>query len=692
MSRHLPRGRPALPLRYLSLAVPGWFSALVAVCLQITILAQIASQFTGFRLSSVHNWALSFGLYFPIAFCLTLLGSLIGVNALAWYAFAAAGVLSLAVRSWQRRSPSAFSGTTKLEWSSVLIALAVTSVLNRFQYLKYGFISSPVTSGLHIDNVGHQFIINATQLEGAGASGYLSDWTLRYHWLSFLWIGQVEDQFALTPFAGLLFLLPWLSLLGIAIGVASVTRLLTRVRVARLIAPSLALVGQLPGSGIAENVNWDSVSQMTSGVILIGGFLLVLMLKRSGKYQFQALLLLTVLSFALAGTKISAAVILILATTGACLTRGPYTSPPIWRRLLPALAVVAGSLAGYWYFAFGQESGGLLRLRWTSATGTANLISGFANFDALSISIVLGTLFVLLPLLLTRKWTDQRTTTAINAVTLAVVGGLIPVLLLEPVLPNTTWFLTSALLIAIPVALAQAANTALPSFQASFVMPLIASSLLAVVWVLAMTTDIPVIAAQIVLLVVTWFIGIPILFQREGRTRSQRYFASSSLISVLLLGTLVPAEVIAARLAPSESTSSPEGKAPAIAQSSQAGLPSEIGELLGATHELSQLAARGTKVIVPPNLGTPALIWAAEHQLRPFLALPEYGAALGPQGSQIEVERRQQLTARLIKTGSATSLESLCQEGVEGIVQADERSTGLSPDFHILLLPCPATQ
>ena len=696
LSRHLQNVFTWAPsaslLLIVLLAVPGWSAAMTAIALQIVILAQIASQYTNLRLSSIHNWALSLGLYFPITFCLTLVGGHVQVDALSWFILGLVGLLFAAYRTWGEATEHSVSGSSWLEWSSVVVAIIVTSVLNRFQYLKYGFIDSPRISELHIDNIGHQFIINATQLEGLGASGYLSNWSLRYHWLSFLWVGQVEHQFSLAQFTGLLFLLPWLSLLGMVIGVASLTALLTRVRIARFLAPSVALAGQLPGTGIAENVNWDSASQMTSGPIVLGGTLLVLMLKRTGRFEVPALALLAPLSFALVGTKVSAAVVLLVATTGACVTRGRDADAHPWRRLSPAFVVAAGSLAGYWYFVSGQESGGLLRLRWQASTaaGTTQAIS--TSIDSVSISIILGTLFVVLPLLLTRKWIDHQSAPGVNAATAAVFGGLIPVLVLEPVLPNTTWFLTTALLIAIPTALAQAANAALPSTRTILGFSALASSALALAWVLAVYVEDPIITAQVVLLACTWVVGLPVLFRLGSRNRYRCFVAIGSVNSLLILVTLVPAEAVASRLGFLHQLSTSDVPAASSDSFSDTNLPPENLEQSESAGELVPLLPPGSEVHIPANLGEPALMWAAENQLRPFLALPEYGSALGPQGSQREVQRRQQLVTGILENASAESLAALCREGVMGFVQATEGASHPQQSFHIVVLPCHSAQ
>lgn len=674
------------------LAVPGWSAALTAIVLQVLILAQIASHFTSLRLSSVHNWALSLGLYFPITFCLTLVGAYVHVHALSWLAIAVLGLALAAYRTWGTATRNFVSHSSQLEWSAVAVALVITSVLNRFQFLKYGFMESPSLSEIHIDNIGHQFIINATQLEGPGASGYLSDWSLRYHWLSFLWVGHVEHQFSLAQFTGLLFLLPWLSLLGMAIGIASLTALLTRSRIARFLAPSLALAGQLPGSGIAENVNWDSASQMTSGLMLLGGILLVLMLNRTRKFEALVIATLVPLSFALVGTKVSAAVILLLATTGACLTRRLDEGLQLWRRLVPAFAVASGSLAGYWYFVSGQESGGLLRPRWVADTATAVPQSISTNFDALSLSIVLGSVFVVLPLLLTRKWADQHSVFGVNAATLAVLGGLVPVLVLEPVLPNTTWFLTSALLIAIPTAMAQAANTALPNTRMSFGFAALVSGVLAVAWVLALYAGVAIVTAQVLLLACAWAASLPFLFRIRPGHRYRRVVAIGSLNSLLILVTLVPAEAVASRFGFLNQLSTTDFPAASSGATSDTNLQSGIPDQSRAVGELKPLLPPGSEVLVPVDLGEPALVWAADNQLRPFLALPEYGAALGPQGSQREVERRQKLITGVLDNAREESLAALCREGVVGIVQSSEEASDQHHGFRIEVLPCDGVQ
>lgn len=670
------------------LAVPGWSVALGAIVLQVVILAQVATHFTRLRLWNLHNWALSLGLYFPLTFCLTLVGAYAHVDGLSWFIVALLGLSLATFQTCATEPKPSFTDSSRLEWSSVAAALLVTSVINRFQFLKYGFIEGPRLPGIHPDNIGHQFIINATQLEGPGASGYLSDWSLRYHWLSFLWVGQFEQQFSLAQFTGVLFILPWLSLIGIAVGVASLTALLTSSRIARFIAPSLALAGQLPGTGVAENVNWDSTSQMASGLMLIGGLLLVLMLRRTRKFEFLATSLLVPLSFALFGTKVSAAVILLLATTGACMTRGPNDRVGPLRRLSPVLAVFMGSLAGYGYFVSGQESGGLLRLRWVGDTTTGIQQSILTSLDALSISIALGSLFVLLPLLLTRRWSAPHSTYGVDAATLAVLGGLIPVFILEPVFPNTTWFLTSALLIAIPIALSQAANTAMPGTRSSFGFAAIVSGALAVFWVLAIHVGIPIVAAQIALLVFAWVAGLVVLIRNKQESRYKRCVGIGSLTSLLLLVALVPAESVAARLGNLHQVSTSDSPALSTGEPHDPKSPSGIPEQTLSIGELKQLLPAGSEVHVPAALGIPALIWAADNQLRPFLAMPAYGSALGPQGSQGEVARRQKLVRQALASTNNESLKELCREGVVGIVQASDRGSKLQQGFHVVVLPC----
>lgn len=680
----------ALALGLLFSGALGWIVAALTIGLQVLILAQVLSSIARQQFTSINVWALALGLYFPIAFLSELALALIGLPNASWLLIPSVGLVIGIHSLLTGNLGTPARESQQVAWLSVVIALALVIARNRFQFTKYGFFESFSPRDTHIDTIGFQLIANAGQSEGPGASGFMSDWSSRYHWLSYFWAGATETRFDLPAFSGILVFLPWLSVVGITVGVASLTVMLTRSRLVLVIAPTLSVAGQLLGTGLAANVNWDSMSQTVSGSMLVTGLLLSLHLYRSHRHRVFVLLALGVLTFALSGTKISAAVVLLMAAIGA--TWGPRQVLPTSRliRVVNVTPVALGLLLGHLFFTAGNQSDGLLRLRNFAPPSLGQGQSGLSLADSATLVFLSASLFVLLPLILTRRGITAHSERGVNAALIALIGSLLPILVFEPYFPNSLWFLTSSLLLAVPASLVQTVAALPPGLVARVLRPTSIAAGLALLWEVLRRFETGELRSQLLLLSALWLPTVVLLLLQRGRQQLTFTVATASAASLFLLIVSVPVQVIFAAL-PQARSEAPPADGEEI-ESHQGTFVDESFDLETVTRQISPVTpSPGMIVVIPESLGTQALVWVTGQRIRPFLALTPYAVSTGPRGSDREVNRRSALAESWLSTPTEELGEELCDEGVSGVLLPMTGSTAFTDAYFIGALPCRAT-
>jgi len=665
----------------------GLLAATIVIILELVIATQLSTTITRKPPISIHSVAVGFGIFVSVSSLSVIPLQFLGVAGLAWYVLPVLGIfLGISRKSQWRLAQEEF----RIHWQPWLIAaisLLLLSLLNRAQFLKYGppWSLNPYVS--HFDTTGLQFIANASVSEGVGSNGFMADWPLNYHWLAFAWSGEIERYFQLEPFTALLVLLPWLSLFGLVVTVTSLVSLMTTILWVRSIAPFTTLTGLLPGSYASVNINWDSVSQMASGALLISALLLVLHLRRTKEITWKALLFLGLISCALIGYKVSASLVFIAAIAGIFLFHPTVRSRARGLGFLPAAAILVGSAIGYLIFIHGVSSSADLRLRdWVSATSRDTADLG-------AIIILLSAAFIALPLIFGRSGITTDSRDGVNAGSAALLASLIPIVVLEHTPPNSTWFFATACLLAIPASFVLA-DSYYRKFTDSPALPAVSISLFgALAWVATSATQWSMPLRQIVVLAAIWIGAVTIILFQQRRTIRQAS-ALALLAGVLVVAWITPVELLTSRLIQMN-------EADAVNSASQDRTDEEFSDPgsrepsdgIGPILETSSLPVEeGRLVIVPPEIGMDGLTWAALNRLRVYSSYKSYAINTGPPGTEAEFERRSETANTWLSTQALASLKALCAEGVEAVVapsSSSELPTVDSPDaFMLMRLPC----
>lgn len=312
-----------------------------------------------------------------------------------------------------------------------LVALA----LNRYQWERYRLTQPIDYTTFHPDSLFLQVVGTASHTTGSGTGG-MSDWPLRYHWLSYAMSAGLESFTGSAAFAGMTRALPVVAIAGLAfLAAAWAARARAPLWVAWL-AALLVVIGRFVGDLSIVPVNWDSLSQTVSGPILVLACFLAVYLPR--RRPVLLVVVFTGVAFVLTGTKLSAGAVLVGAVVVLAVVAYLRGDPARRPTVAVVAACVAGAVAAFVLLESGQADGGGLGLRdvrdpaalWTSlqptVATTLALVPGWAGLIFLAARPV-------------RQWSRA---TALGAG--LAVGGLAPLWLMAESRPNNTWFLVSA--------------------------------------------------------------------------------------------------------------------------------------------------------------------------------------------------------------------------------------------------------
>lgn len=255
--------------------------------------------------------------------------------ALAWLIPTAATVVALAVRRPQlTRTRLTFP---RWEVLAVAVGLLVGLTLTIVNWRRVP-LDDPLSSS-YTDLFFFEALGRGLAQWGAGESILMDGGSLRYHWFSYAWAGQLEQLSSAAPFLVLTRILPLVVLAGVAALVAGWAGRLSRVRWVPTLAVLLVVAGGYTGGLYGTVLNYDSPSQSMTTLWLLGFALAFLgfTVAETGRWS---LLVVAAMAAACTGGKISHA--LVAAGGAAAVTLvGLVTRQVWWRRALVASVVAA---------------------------------------------------------------------------------------------------------------------------------------------------------------------------------------------------------------------------------------------------------------------------------------------------------------------------------------------------------------
>ena len=258
---------------------------------------------------------------------------------------------------------------------------------------------------------------------------------IRYHWLAYLWSGQLTVGLHLDPFVAQTRVLPTLVLVCMAALAASWAARLTRSWWAPGLAVVLVVAGGFVGASYGTALNVDSPSLALTALWLMAA---VVVVTENSMRMWLVTLLSGILGFALLGGKASSGAVLIVMLAAAAII-GAFQRLAWWRTLAASFiaATVGGGMAYLLLLRGGEAGGGLELLTWQHRAST---VQGLDLGEG-SIGILLGTLLLVLAVL--PRWVgvmglpreEREQAMAIGL----VVAGLVPILVLSQGV-NELWF------------------------------------------------------------------------------------------------------------------------------------------------------------------------------------------------------------------------------------------------------------
>lgn len=167
----------------------------------------------------------------------------------------------------------------------------------------------------------------------------MTDGSLRYHWFTYAWAGQIERLAGTAPFFVVTRLLPLVVLAGVVTIAAAWAGRLSRVRWVPSLAVLLIVAGGYAGALYGSILNYDSPSQSMATMWLLALAVTALTFTR-GRASKWSLVLVGALAMACTGGKISHAVVgaagLAVMTLAGIISRQEW-----WRRAVAVAAVAA---------------------------------------------------------------------------------------------------------------------------------------------------------------------------------------------------------------------------------------------------------------------------------------------------------------------------------------------------------------
>ena len=356
-----------------------------------------------------------------------------GVVCWAWLVLPAAVVIGTLVR--RRVVATVTDGPRPLVGAGVGMVLGITALL--LNLARYP-LAGPWTR-YHPDVVFFEALGQMMTRFGPTHSILMTGDQIRYHWLAYLWTGQMTVGLRLDPFVAQTRVLPALVLVCMVALAASWVAGLTRAWWAPGLAVVLVVAGGFVGASYGTALNVDSPSLALTALWLMAA---VVVVTETGMPTWLVSSLSGVLGFALLGGKASSGAVLIVSL-GLAAVIGLVSRQPWWRTLALSCAAagVGGLLAYVLLLRGGEAGGGLELLTWAHrASSVQGLDLGLGAWGVAG-----GTL--LLVLAVVPRWAGivglARSSREQACAWGLVFAGVVPILVLSQGV-NELWFAVAA--------------------------------------------------------------------------------------------------------------------------------------------------------------------------------------------------------------------------------------------------------
>jgi len=298
-----------------------------------------------------------------------------------------------------RRATSARTTARLMSWLPALVGVMVGLLLLALNLRRYPLTWDGVWDGYHPDMVFFEALGYSTAIFGPGDSIFMVGADIRYHWLTYAWVGQISTAVDAAPFMVLTRALPVVALVAlVTLAIALVDRVgvdlpARSLSSARWLAVALIVTGGYLGAVNGTILNFDSPSQALTSAWLIGLILAVLVAVDGARVFLGYWVLIVVVAFALTGGKVSAGIVAVVAIGAVAIAGLMMKTPWRLRAVGVAFAVTVAVGAAGLVFAWGSASPGDLRfLEWS---GRASTIQGL-NSSPSERGVMLGTATLLL--------------------------------------------------------------------------------------------------------------------------------------------------------------------------------------------------------------------------------------------------------------------------------------------------------
>ena len=292
-----------------------------------------------------------------------------------------------------------FATVARVSWRGVwllappvvigLLALVPSVLLTS---LRDGYV---VGGSYQPDVIFFEAVAQSVATWGAGDNSMLVGEPIRYHWLSYGWIGSLTAAAGVGDFVVIARIFPVLMVLAGALLAASWARVLSRLWWVPALAALLVVAGGYVGASQGVALTYDSPSTAYSVVLGLGFALVLSLLLRSNVYPVPALVLLGLLSFALVGAKASQALVIAVGVAGIAVWA--LVSGSLARVWPLVLASASGMFLGYLAFLFGV-AGDETNIGLSGTQDHASTFQGLDPFEG-ALGIALGTVALILAIL-----------------------------------------------------------------------------------------------------------------------------------------------------------------------------------------------------------------------------------------------------------------------------------------------------
>ena len=212
------------------------------------------------------------------------------------------------VAAFLRRANTRVGSTPVDQWTLWALLATVAAGLGVFLYALRSYPLSWTGSwtGYHPDMAFFEALANSLARFGVLESPFMSGATVRYHWLSYAWTGQLSVMSEAEPFVGVTRVLPLVALLASAAIVVAWTQRLSENRWTPFLAGALLTMSGFVGAVFGGVLTLDSPSQAMSVVWLLAFTLTAVHVLESAQSP-GAMVLLIILGVAITLGKVSAA-------------------------------------------------------------------------------------------------------------------------------------------------------------------------------------------------------------------------------------------------------------------------------------------------------------------------------------------------------------------------------------------------